>query len=138
VLAIKNAIKDVFAPPDIDNGVKRVCEEAKYYSIVLTNIATAMRFQKEREKEEKEILEWICPKDRGYITPKRRDDVADTCQMLLNSKEYLRWVGQGPSTFICAGQRTLLSDSSNIMQPAPGSPISCSFLSSNPVLIVVL
>ena len=103
-LAIKNAL----TIPDIEKATKRVNDDANCYTAIINYVAHAMQFTREREKQDEELLEWICPIGGSYITPKRRDDVEDTCQRFLNSKEYLSWVGQGPSMLICSGQRIFL------------------------------
>jgi len=59
-----------------------------------------------RERQDEEILEWICP--GSFITHKRREEVFDTHQLFFKSEEYLNWVGEGPSALICTGQRTFL------------------------------
>jgi hypothetical protein len=67
-----------------------------------------MQAKRANEKEKEKILEWICPKVDNYLTPKRSDEVKDTCQQFLDSNEYLGWAGREPSTFICKGQRPFL------------------------------
>ena len=59
-----------------------------------------------REKQHKEILEWVWPSSTKYITPKRPKDLGDTCCWFLDSPNYLDWVGEGPSTLICSGKGT--------------------------------
>ena len=41
----------------------------------------------------------------GLITPKPLDEVTGTHRVFIDSKEYSKWVGKGPSTLICSGQR---------------------------------
>jgi len=59
-----------------------------------------------RERQEEDVLEWICPKDLKYLTPKGGKEFRTTCEWFLKSSEYSSWAGQGDSTLICTGQGT--------------------------------
>ena len=96
------------AMPEIHKATNEVKDEVDKYTTIINSIVTAMQFKNENEKQDENILEWIYPTREGYVTPKPSDKVGDTCQLFLNSDAYLNWVGGGPSTLICTGQRTLV------------------------------
>jgi hypothetical protein len=91
--------KKVFMEPDFDEKLKTVHARSGLYS-------NALQCKVVREKQQNDILEWISPKNDSLIAPKPLDEVADTHRVFINSDEYLDWVGEGPSTLICSGQRT--------------------------------
>jgi hypothetical protein len=93
-------LKKVFITPDFDQKLEIVRARAGLYS-------TTLQVQIMQEKQQEDILEWICPNRDGYLKPKcLEENDENTCQEFLRSKEYLNWA-ENPrtSTFICTGQR---------------------------------
>ena len=94
---------------------------------------SALHTQVMREQQQEEILEWLCPDTALYLTPKRADDVVDTCKTFLESTAYLKWTGKGPSTLICTGQRRspIINNALTFMKLAPENHTSCTLAPSN-------
>ena len=99
-------IKKVLQDSEIDQATAEVSTEVGRYQISINNAVSAMQAEREKEKEEKKVLEWICSSKGTYLTPKPPEEVKETCQAFLKSKEYLSWIGPMSSTLICKGQRT--------------------------------
>lgn len=90
-----------FITPDFDQKITIVHARSRLY-------ISALQVQVIREKQHEDIINWISPKGVNYITPKRRDEVADTHQSFVDSEEYLKWVSDGSSVLICSGLRISL------------------------------
>jgi hypothetical protein len=93
-------LKKAFITPDFDKKLTIVNTWSGLYS-------NALQAKVIRERQHDEILEWVYP-NAGSSTLKGGDEVGNTCQFFVNSKEYMNWVGNGPSTLICTGRRNLL------------------------------
>ena len=93
--------KKCFVTPDFDKNLVTVSRRSQWY-------ATALQLKLVREKQHDDIIEWICPREMNYITPKREKEVGDTCRWFFESPKYQDWVGQGASTLICSGRGTVL------------------------------
>jgi hypothetical protein len=79
---------------------------------MINTVVSAMALRSQTKKEKDELLEWICPKDIKYITPKREKEVGNTFKWFLSSSKYLNWVDQDRSTMICSGKGIAFSRSS--------------------------
>ena len=116
----------VWMTPDFDAQLKVVDTRSQSYM-------SALHAQVMREQQQEDILEWLCPDTAHYLTPKRADDVVDTCNKFLESTAYLDWTGKGPSTLICTGQRRspIISNSLTFMKLGPENHTSCPLAPSN-------
>jgi len=101
-------LKKAFITPDFDEKLSTVHTRSGFY-------ANALQSKVIRDKQQQDILEWICPKGGTSIPPKRRDEVVNTHQPFVNSEEYLNWVGNGSPTLICTGHRTFFFETSLIL-----------------------
>jgi hypothetical protein len=119
-------LKKAFITPDFDQKLTSVHTRSQLYG-------SALQAGVIREKQHEDILEWISPKDKTSITPKRLNEVVDTHLSFVRSTEYLNWVGEGPSTLICSGHRTSFKGVSNEIKLVLESPISCTILFSKHV-----
>jgi len=100
VATLTLVLKKALITPDFDQKLSIVHTRSELYT-------RALQSKVIREKQHQDILEWICPGGGNSITPKRREEVADTHESFVKSELYLNWVGDGPPTLICACNRTL-------------------------------
>src|SRR5271170_637659 len=81
---------------DFDDKLEVVQKRSALY-------ARALQTKAARIQQHSEILDWIWEAKGEEIAPQKREDVGDTCHWFFESREYLSWVGQGPSALICSG-----------------------------------
>jgi hypothetical protein len=106
LLALKKAL---LSTPDLDGAKKSVQDKVKLYYQATIKISTSLLVTTARKQQDNDILEWIWPKAEAYSLPKNpdEDNVRNSGDWFLASSEYKQWVGQGATTLICHGQRTL-------------------------------
>lgn len=92
-------LKNVFLTPHFDESVAIVHTRSALYT-------SALQSKFIREKQQNDVLEWICPSSTKYIRPKSDKEVGNTCRRFVESREYLDWVGEEPWTLICSGKGT--------------------------------
>jgi len=101
-------IKKILTTSNIQTAKERVFEKLEFYAKATNSIANAMLAQSLSEQRDKNISEWIRSQSEPHIKPKSADHVGDSGQWFLERPEYMNWVGQGPSTLVCTGQRMCL------------------------------
>ena len=92
---------------NIHEANKKVSEKVAAYSKAVSNLSNIMLRDIVVKQQVMDILEWIWPESQKYSTPKGpdEDNVEKSGGWFLRSDKYIDWVGQGPSTLICIGQR---------------------------------
>lgn len=98
-------LEKTFVKPDFRQTLDAVTSMSELYAKTLQTQAT-------REDQYEKILEWTWrPRAAGQEAsrgPQPREQVAGTHRSLIESDEYRSWVGEGPPTLICTGQRSSL------------------------------
>ena len=102
VIALKKAVLSI---PDIDGAKAKVREKAEAYSQATVKISATLLAENAGKQYVNDILEWIWRASDTYLTPKTVDELGDAGQWFLNSSQYVAWVGDGPLTLVCSGQR---------------------------------